>query len=215
MATFFLPSCKINKAFPAEDARLAEYLSERWNIPALGCCRQARQKFSQEDTAVVVCHTCASIMEESSAAGNVVYAWEYLDRDENFVFPDYQGEAITVQDCFMARERERVQQAVRSLLRKMNFTVVELPAKGEKADFCGLRTLAPLKANQELAPKHFCQPGTFTPLQEDERVKFLKEYTANYRTARAVTYCGACRGAMLLGGAKAVHLLELLFPDAK
>lgn len=206
----YIVSCKINAAFPEQDKKLAEYLKKRWHIEAVGCCREAEQ-LSLTDTAVVVCHTCASIMEESSKAEKVEYAWELIDRDESFVFPDYEGEAITLQDCYMSKERTAVQEAVRSLLRKMNIKVVELPHNREQADFCGLRTQEPLKANMELAPKHFCAEGAFNPLPVDARKAYLQEYVAQYTTARAVTYCGACRGAMKQGGANVVHLLELLF----
>lgn len=213
MSKLFFPSCKIKSAFPKEDVALAAYLEKRWGINCSGCCRENRVKITSDDTAVVVCHTCASIIEESSAADKVIYAWELIDQDESFTFPDYHRERITIQDCYMSRERTSVQKAVRSLLNKMNFEIVELEANFEKTDFCGLRTNEPLKANQELAPKHFCQEGAFTPLPEAERKAYLKQYVSQYTTKRVVTYCGACRGAMKLGGAEVVHLLELLFPS--
>lgn len=209
----FFPSCKMKAAFPKSNAKLAEYLRKRWQISTAGCCRQNLRALTNDDNAVVICHTCASILEESSNADSVVYAWEYIDKDESFSFPNYQGEKITIQDCYMSRERTGVQKAVRSLLTKMNFKIVELDANFEKADFCGLRTNKPLKANQELAPKHFCQEGAFTPLAEEQRKEFLKMYVSRYKTKRTVTYCGACRAAMKLGGAEVVHLLELLFPE--
>lgn len=213
MRKIFFPSCKIKAAFPKEDAALAAYLEKLLGIECSGCCRENRVKITSDDTAVVVCHTCASILEESSAAAKVLYAWELIDQDKNFSFPDYHGEKITVQDCYMSRERSSVQEAVRSLLKKMNFEIVELDANFDKADFCGLRTNRPLKANQDLAPKHFCYEGAFTPLDEVQRKKFLQQYVSKYTTKRTVTYCAACRAAMKLGGAEVVHIMELLFPS--
>lgn len=209
----FFPSCKIKAAFPRESALLSAYLEKRWGIQTTACCRINRSKLTQQDTAVVVCHTCASILEESSAAGQVIYAWQLIAQDDSFPFPDYGGEAITLQDCYMARERREVQAAVRSLLKKMNFNIVELEVKGPEADFCGLRVQEPLEDNKRLAPKHYGAAGAFTPLPEAEQQKAWQQQVAKYKTARAVTYCGACRRAMLKGGAQAVHLLELLFPE--
>lgn len=209
----FFPSCKIKAAFPVEDAKLAQYLEKRWGVPASECCRANRANLTVKDEAVVVCHTCASIMEESSAASKVVYAWEYIDRDADFPFPDYQGEKITLQDCYMSKERASVQEAVRSLLRKMNFQIVELAKNRENVDFCGLRSQKPLADNQKLAPKHFCEEGTFSPLEAEERLDYLRKHVSQYTTQRTVTYCGACRTAMKQGGANVVHLLELLFPQ--
>lgn len=207
----YFVSCKINAAFPEQDAKLMAYLQEQGNIGVVGCCREKEQLALQE-SALVICHTCASILEESGRPGSLAYVWEYIDQDPSFNFPDYHGEEITIQDCFMAKERSSVQNAVRSLLQKMNFKVVELEHNRENTDFCGLRTNEPLKANQELAPKHFCEPGAITPLEAEARKAYLKEYVAQYTTARVVTYCGACRMALKQGGANVVHLLELLFP---
>lgn len=205
-------SCKINAAFPKQDERLMAYLQDHGNIGTVGCCRDKEQLTLQEP-ALVICHTCASILEESGRTSDIAYVWEYIDKDPGFVFPDYQGEAITLQDCYMSKERTTVQEAVRSLLRKMNFKVVELEHNREQADFCGLRTQEPLKANQELAPKHFCEPGAITPLEAEARKAYLSDYVKRYQTARVVTNCGACRMAMKQGGANVVHLLELLFPN--
>lgn len=207
----YFVSCKINAAFPEQDAKLMAYLQEQGNIGVVGCCREKEQLALQE-SALVICHTCASILEESGRPSSLAYVWEYIDQDPSFNFPDYHGEKITIQDCFMAKERSSVQNAVRSLLRKMNFKVVELEHNRENTDFCGLRTNEPLKANQELAPKHFCEPGAITPLEVEARKAYLKEYVAKYTTVRVVTYCGACRMALKQGGADVVHLLELLFP---
>lgn len=207
----YFVSCKINAVFPEQDAKLITYLQGRGHIDTVGCCRE-KEQLTLHEPALVICHTCASILEESGRAGNIAYVWEYIDKDPDFVFPDYKGEAITIQDCFMSRERGEVQDAVRSLLRKMNFKVVELEHNRAQTDFCGLRTQDPLKANQELAPKHFCEPGAIIPLAAEARKSYLTEYVKQYKTARVVTYCGACRMAMKQGGANVAHLLELLFP---
>ena len=211
----FFPSCKIKATFPKESARLADYLEQRFGIAKTECCRINRVKLTEKDTAVVVCHTCAAILEENSLASQVLYAWELIDGDDSFPFPDYHGERITLQDCYMARERTHLHDVVRSLLKKMNFKIVELEHNRSEADFCGLRTLEPLADNQKLAPVHYCQPRAFTPLADDERTNYLKQYVAGYKTQRTVAYCGACRKAMLQGGAQTVHLLELLFPVVK
>lgn len=207
----YFVSCKINAAFPKQDAKLMAYLQDHGNIGSVGCCRE-KEQLALHESALVICHTCASILEESGHAGNISYVWEYIDKDSDFIFPDYHGEEITLQDCFMAKERTSAQEAVRSLLRKMNFKVVELQHNRQQTDFCGLRTQETLKANQELAPKHFCEPGAITPLEAEARKAYLTEYVKQYKTERVVTYCGACRMAMKQGGANVVHLLELLFP---
>ncbi len=46
--------------------------------------------------------------------------------DKEFSYPDYQGQTVTIQDCWRARNRTEEQDAVRALLGKMNFEVHEL-----------------------------------------------------------------------------------------
>ncbi|MDO4177643.1 MAG: hypothetical protein Q4D21_00490 [Phascolarctobacterium sp.] len=209
----FFPSCGVSAAFSKEDEQLTKYLLERFHIPSTGCCRINHQTLTDSDTAVVVCNTCASIIEESSAAKKIKYAWEYIVEDEQFVFPDYHGEAITVQDCCMARERTASQQAVRTLLERMNFQVVELPNNRDKADFCNLVTIAPKAANVRTAPKHFVPLTKNTVMTAEERSEFLKQHAKKITTQRIVCSCNACYVALKDGGADVVHILQLLFPE--
>ena len=210
MSKIFFPSCKISEAFPLSNAQLAAYLEKRWGIPKAGCCRLGRKELTAKDTAIVICHTCAGILAESSAA-DVEYAWTYIDKDADFAFPDYGGEKITLQDCFMCKDYPEVMETVRSLLKKMHFEVVELPAHQETADFCGLLTNPILAANAELAPKRFGQKE-FHALSAEERKAYLQQHVASITTPRVVDYCRACHAALKQGGANAVHLVELLFP---
>ncbi len=61
--------------------------------------------------------------------------WQVIDQDSHCQFPDYQGEKMTVQDRWVAFEKRYVQDAVRSLLRKMNIEIVELEKNLEKLHF--------------------------------------------------------------------------------
>ncbi len=92
------------------------------------------QKLTVDDTALVVCNNCAAIIEENTEA-TIEFLWQVIDQDSDFQFPDYQGEKMTVQDRWVAFEKRYVQDAVRSLLRKMNIEIVELEKNLEKLHF--------------------------------------------------------------------------------
>ncbi len=141
MPQVFFPSCKAKAAYPAASARLLDYLTHRWGVTAAGCCRVDHPSLTAEDVAVAVCNNCAAILEESSEAGRIGFVWNAIDADPSFPFPDYGGEAITVQDCWIAVERRSVQDAVRSLLAKMNFRICELAEHHERTRFCGVNLL--------------------------------------------------------------------------
>ena len=73
-----------------------------------------------------MCNNCAAIIEENTDA-SIDFLWQIIDRD-----PDYHGEEMTIQDCWVAFEKRHVQDAVRSLMRKMNIKIVELQENYEK-----------------------------------------------------------------------------------
>ena len=60
-------------------------------------------------------------MEESSQIEEIEFVWEIIDRDSDFPFPDYHGEKMTIQDCWRACEKRKVQDAIRSLNEKNEY----------------------------------------------------------------------------------------------
>jgi hypothetical protein len=121
-----------------------------------------------------------------------------------------------VQDCWRARGRAEEQAAVRELLRRMNVRVLELPDSRDKTDFCGVSLLRPAPPrNLKLAPKRFVEKaaGKFMPHSADEQKRLMTDYAARFAGNEVVDYCHYCHEGLLLGGAKAYHLAELLFGD--
>lgn len=215
MAMVFFPSCKARADYKDASEKLAAYLKERFGIVPVGCCRVNHQRLTPDDMAVIVCNNCAAIIEENTRA-DIKSVWEIIDEDENFQFPDYHGEEITIQDCWVGFDRRKIQDAVRSLLRKMNFSVVELDENYEKTRFCGVNLLAPcLESNAKLAHKRYVEdyPYMFTPMGEDERIEHFRKHCAKIRTKRTACYCKFCRDGINMGGKQGVHMLELLFSD--
>jgi hypothetical protein len=216
MAEIFFPSCKVSAGFPAESRRIRRYLEERGGVSTWGCCRSSHGGLTAKDSVIVVCNNCAGITEEASAAESLIYAWEIIDRDPTFPFPDYGGEAMTVQDCWAAAERRSMQEAIRSLLRKMNVTVVEQEENYDKTRYHGTALLVPcVPSNAELMPRRYegGHSPLFTPMSEAQQRVHLKKYTDKITTEKVVCTCKFCRDGINLGGKTGVHIIELLFPD--
>ena len=74
---------------------------------------------------VSICHNCSAIFEERHPEINLQSIWELILEDENFNYPNYHGEKITVQDCWRQKENLAEQKAVREILRRMNFEIME------------------------------------------------------------------------------------------
>lgn len=216
MATLYFGGCTPTADHPEASKKLAAYIKEKFQVDPVGCCRINHPKLTPEDTAIVVCNNCANIIDESGKADHIDFVWEIIDNDPDFVFPDYHGEKMTIQDCWMAVEKRNVQDAIRSLLKKMNIDVVELEENYEKTRYCGMNLAAPCtESNAKLAPKRYVQqyPHMFQPIPKEERPAHFKKYCEQFTTDKVVCYCRSCRNGLLMGGKQALHVLELLFPN--
>ena len=215
MAYLFFPSCKVTARFRKPSMAARGYIHQRFRISPNGCCRPGHQKLTAEDTAIVICNNCAAIIEENTDA-SIEYLWQVIDQDPDFPFPDYHGEKMTVQDCWVAFERRQVQEAVRSLLGKMHIEIVEQEENFEKTKFCGVNLLQPCtESNAALAPKRYVErfPHMFTPMSAKEQVRHFQKHCEQIQTQKVVCSCKFCTEAILLGGKEGIHLLELLFPS--
>ncbi len=215
MAVVFFPSCKVSAQFRAASAAAAAYVRGRFGAEPVGCCRPNHKKLERGDTALVICNNCAAIIEENTDA-EIEYLWQAIDRDPDFPFPDYHGERMTVQDCWVAFERRSVQEAVRSLLRKMRIEPVELEENFDRTRFCGVNLLSPCsESNARLAHRRYVErfPHMFTPMGPEEQVRRFREHCELITTEKVVCTCKFCTDAVMAGGRTAIHLLELLFPE--
>ena len=215
MATIFFGGCTPTADHPEESKKLAEYIKGKYGVDPIGCCRVNHPKLTEKDTAIVVCNNCANIITESGKADHIDFVWEIIDNDPDFPFPDYHGEKMTLQDCWMAVGKDNVHNAIRSLLRKMNIDVVELAENRNDTKYCGMKLASPcMESDAKLAPKRYVQEGAhmFQPIPPEERPAHFKKYCEQFTTDKVVCYCRSCRGGLLMGGKNALHVLELLFP---
>lgn len=215
MAKIFLPSCKITAGYPKESEALAKYIQKKFGIEPLGCCRVNYQNFTDEDTVIVICNNCSKIVEESSKAGNIQFVWDIIDSDSDFVFPNYHGESMTIQDCWITKDNKKLQNTVRSLMKKMNIKIVEIENCYEKTDYCGINLVNPAtQSNQQLAPNLWLKraPEIANVIPKDKQAEYFKEYCKKFKTDKVVCYCKSCVSGINMGEKIGVHLIELLFP---
>ena len=215
MALVYFPSCKFTAGYPETAKQVAEYIRNRYDMTITGCCRGNLQLLTKEDTAVCICNTCSVFCDESSKARKVVSIWELIVQDAQFPFPNYHGEAITLQDCWRAYDKRSEQEAVRELMSKMNIQIVELPENYDETRFCGTSILQiPPTYYNEFAPKRFGEnlpPKLFQPYTDEAKVASMKSHFNAITTEKVACYCVACANGINLGGKKSVHVMELLF----
>ncbi len=235
--SYYIASCVFTSKYPELSKVIQQYIHNRYGMQIVRCCvpKYNLQGFTEQmpedyrgkweglpdcadfqpgDTVYSLCHNCSAILEESKPGVNIKSIWELILSDEGFTYPDYHGQTIVVQDCWRAKDRTEEQDAVRGLLRKMNFEIHELPENGKNTDFCGVSVYRPApKRNLELAPHRFVEnaAGKFIPHTKDEQTALMQDYCKRFRGEKVVSYCHYCLEGLNLGGADAKHLASLLF----
>lgn len=237
MSCYYIASCMFTAQFPEISLLIQNYIKSKPDIKIVRCCipdyrvehnteritksnvqsawRQlpVSNVFQPEDTVISVCHNCTNIVEEWRGA-KVISLWEMIDCDPLFPFPDYNGLEVTVQDCWRTRERRNEQNAVRSLLRKMNTKYIEADKNHEQTDFCGstLYREQPAK-NSKLAPRHYVEQarGKFINHTREEQLAIMQDYCRQYQTDMVVCYCHYCLEGLLQGNVNGQHIAGLLF----
>lgn len=238
--TYYIASCLFTARFPKTSIKIQKYVENRFDIEILRCCipnfrvkenteripdenvREAWKKLpvSAEiepgDTVYSLCHNCTNILAEQRDGVNLISLWELIDKDKTFVYPNYAGLKVTVQDCWRSREQRGEQDAVRSLLARMNIEYIETAENRENTNFCGstLYREQPAK-NAKFAPRHYVEQavGKFLPHTPEEQVAIMQDYCKNFTTQTVVCYCHYCLEGLLQGGVDGRHIAQLLFPE--
>ena len=238
--TYYIASCLFTARFPETSIKIQKYVENRFDIEILRCCipnfrvkenteripdenvREAWKKLPVSakiepgDTVYSLCHNCTNILAEQRDGVNLISLWELIDKDKTFVYPNYAGLKVTVQDCWRSREQHGEQDAVRSLLSRMNIEYIETAENRENTNFCGstLYREQPAK-NAKFAPKHYVEQavGKFLPHTPEEQVAIMQDYCKNFTTHIVVCYCHYCLEGLLQGGVEGRHIAQLLFPE--
>lgn len=238
MANYYIQSCVFTAQFPKLSFQISDYVTRHYGLIPVRCCvprykimefeqrmpegtlRSQWQSlpdsaaFSEGDTVYSLCHNCNNIIEEMHPSVQVHSIWERIDADPVFPLPSHSGEIITIQDCWRAKDRLAEQAAVRSLLKKMGYTVLELPEHGMETNFCGVSLYRPQPPrNPKLAPKHYIEQaaGKFLPHSVAEQTFYMREHAKQFQTKNVVCYCHYCLEGLKIGGLNAFHIAELLF----
>jgi len=195
MSRVYAPGCALllykpdlaDKVLAAVVAESAEPVAEH-----LTCCHHDPHL----EAGSVVINTCAGCdrrYRELYEGVSTVSLWEVLAESDSFPFLDYGGAEMTIHDACPTRTEERVHRAVRTLLERMNITVVEPRRTGTHAICCGDSSFG---------------------IVPDERVKSqMRSRAAEMPCDDVVVYCVSCVKAMHIGGKRPRYLVDLLFAE--
>ncbi|MFR5901521.1 MAG: hypothetical protein ACLUIO_18840 [Neglectibacter timonensis] len=207
MGEIYFPSCNFTKASPEAAKRLRAYLKEK--MPVAGCCRIDSTSYPAGNTALYFCQACRETLEakpENQLILENLFVW--LDRQEDYPWPDYKGLTVNIQDCWRDREHPEIFQGVRSVLQKLNVRAVELTENRERSFYCGNLHIQPEKPENIALLKRWPDTPLYR-LPEDIQKQLMAEQVEKYTCPLTVAYCNRCTAGILLGGGRGVHLMEL------
>ncbi len=151
----YYPSCNFQRAFPETAKKIRAWLQTQPDVKIAGCCRVTDGLPQAGDTIVTVCMSCMRMLDEVRPEIPQISLFEFLLTRPDFPWPELKGETFTLQDCFRARGRHALQDAVRACLRRANAEIAELPVNRDAADYDGTFLLhGPYPDNLARAPKY-------------------------------------------------------------
>lgn len=194
MMKVFAPGCALMIYKPHLGKKVLEFLNEEiGNIEEhLTCCRH--EPNLENGTKIInTCAGCDRRYRELYDGISTVSLWEVLAESKTFPFPDYKGMEMSVLDACPTRSEERVHNAIRALLERMNIKVVE-PEKTKKNGTC-------------------CGDSFYGILPVEQVKEQMKKRAFEMPVENVAVYCVSCVKSMYIGGKKPKYIIDLLFGE--
>lgn len=213
----FVPGCSLPSYKPELVEAILHFLQEKLPDTAtlLKCCGkptmdmgqlelferrygefQAELDSMEADEVITACQNCYKMIEAKSPRQKVVSLWSLLPRlglpKESLNVGKESDLTFAIHDSCPTRHVSAIHDGVRWIMDQLGYTVSELEKSRENTTCCGMGGM--------VAAANF-------PLAE----KVMKARADEALSRVMVVYCASCRTAMLLGGKRCVHLLDLIF----
>jgi Fe-S oxidoreductase len=215
-ARVFFPGCQLCASSPKEVRRVYDHVCGSFSDGVgliLGCCGAPAYWAGEEalfqreldalrdqwiglgrPEVILACSTCYRVFKEKLREIPILSLWPVL---EEIGLPEAERHVaevpVAVHDPCTTRHEAGIQESVRRLLERLNTPVEEMGLSREKTECCGFGGLMQ-DANPELA--------------REVVARRAEESALDY-----VTYCAVCRDNLAAVNKRAVHILDLVFPD--
>ncbi len=190
---YFNPGCALSLYRPEAENEILSYLNTCFDegVQLHKICCHHNPQVEKGSLIINVCAGCDKRFSTLYDGISTVSLWEVIDKAEGFPFPDYSGLEISVHDACPIRDKPQVHSAVRSLLKKMNITVIEAENHSTKSVCCG-DSLYPALPLETIHQK-------------------MEERASSMPCENVAVYCVSCIKAMHIGGKTPRHLADLLY----
>lgn len=194
MKYLFAPGCALILYKPPLVEKIHKFLNSHYGEmeSLLTCCRH-RPPIAPDREVINICPGCDRRYRENYDRPSTISLWEVLLERNSFVFPNYKSSQMTILDACPTRDQDRIHQAVRALVDKMNISVME-PAETKKNSTC-------------------CGDSFFGKLPAEQVIGKMKAKAAEMPVEDIIVYCVSCSQSMYLGGKRPRYLVDLLFAE--
>ena len=190
----FSPGCALMLYKP----ELADKIHEVLNVNCgsmdllLTCCHHD-PNLAIPTEIINICPGCDKRFRNDYKNATTISLWEILATSDFFSFPDYHGQSMTIIDACPTRDQERVHNAIRTVLQKMNINITEPEKTRNKSTCCGDSFYGVIPT--EKVKEQMIKKASEMPLDD------------------VVVYCVSCIKSTFVGGKKPHYMIDLLFGE--
>jgi Fe-S oxidoreductase len=191
---YFAPGCALMLYKPELAEKILQFLNMNFrNVEMLLTCCQHDPKLPLNSKVINLCPGCDKRFGKNYYGVSTVSLWEVINDSSTFAFPDYNGSVMTIIDACPTRDDDRVQNALRELMIKMN-VVIEEPANTRKESTC-------------------CGDVFHGSLPTDKVREIMVEKAQEMPVNEIVVHCVSCIMAVFNGGKSPKYMADLLFGE--
>lgn len=192
--TIFTPGCALILYKPYLVEKLFNYLKSKFeNIDLLVTCCRNKADLSDYDTLINICPGCDKRYRENYDNLKSITFPEILCESDDFPFPDYKNEKMTIIDACPTRDQDRIHESIRILAEKMNISIIE-PSRTKKKSTC-------------------CGDSFYGTIETSKVIDQMKKKAKEMPLDNILVYCVSCCKSMFNGGKQPRYLMDLLFSE--
>jgi Fe-S oxidoreductase len=190
----FAPGCALMIYKPRLAEKIHQFLNENvGKMEMLVTCCQHKPNLPENTRVINVCPGCDKRFRNEYKDISTISLWEILAEIEFFDFPDYKGSSMSIIDACPTREEDRIQNSIRTLLSKMNITLVE-PKNTRRESTC-------------------CGDIYYGSMPTDKVKELMIEKALEMPVNDIVVHCVFCIISVLNGGKNPQYLADLVFNE--
>lgn len=194
MKRIFAPGCALSLYKPYLADKLHELLNNNFEeVDRLDICCRNLPVLEPGTQVINICPGCDRRYRENYTESTTISLWEVLAESCILQLPEYKGMKMSIIDACPTRSQERVLNAVRTLLKRMNIQLIEPEKSGSKGSCCGDSFWGVLPVEQ--VKEKMIQRASEMPVDD------------------VVVYCVSCCKSVFIGGRKPHYLIDLLFAE--